>query len=64
MDILRGALGLVVLLLICYLLSANRKSINWVTVSVGVLMQIILAVLMLKVPFVRAMFQFIVNFLC
>ena len=62
MDILRGALGLVILLLICYLLSANRKSINWITVSVGVLMQLILAVLMLKVPFVRAMFQFIVNF--
>jgi len=61
-DILRGALGLVILLLICYLLSANRKSINWITVSVGVLMQLILAVLMLKVPFVRAMFQFIVNF--
>ena len=62
MDIFRGVLGLVFLLLICYLLSANRRAINWRTVLVGVGLQLILAILMLKVPFVRAIFQIIVNF--
>lgn len=47
-SILRGAIGMAVLLLIAYIFSANRKKINWKTVSVGILAQFILAVGILK----------------
>ncbi|MCB0633566.1 MAG: Na+ dependent nucleoside transporter, partial [Lewinella sp.] len=62
MSILRGVLGIVVLLGICYLLSSNRRNINWRLVGVGMAMQIILAVLILKVPFVRQIFDYISSF--
>jgi len=61
-SILRGALGVVVLLGICYLLSNNRKSINWKLVVSGVLLQVVLAILILKVPFIRKIFDFISSF--
>ncbi|MEZ4990167.1 MAG: nucleoside transporter C-terminal domain-containing protein [Saprospiraceae bacterium] len=61
-SILRGVLGIVVLLGICYLLSSNRRNINWRLVGVGMAMQIILAVLILKVPFVRQIFDYISSF--
>lgn len=58
-DIFRGLLGIVVMLGICYLLSNNRKAINWKLVGSGVLLQIILAILILKVPFIYAFFKII-----
>ncbi len=48
MDIVRGLLGIVVLLGICYLLSNNRKAINWKMVGIGLTIQIILAISILK----------------
>jgi len=47
-DLLRGVLGLVVILGIAFLLSNNRKKINWRTVGAGLSLQIILAVFILK----------------
>ncbi|RMF20102.1 MAG: Na+ dependent nucleoside transporter [Bacteroidetes bacterium] len=61
-DILRGTLGIVVLLGVCYALSANRKLINWRLVIGGMVMQIALAILILQVPFVRQVFDFIASF--
>ncbi|WP_431158932.1 nucleoside transporter C-terminal domain-containing protein [Winogradskyella poriferorum] len=55
----RGALGMIVLLLIAYLLSKNRKAINWRTVGFGLLAQLILAIGVLKVPFVQATFEWV-----
>ena len=49
-SFLRGLLGMFVLILISYLLSANRKAINWKTVILGLGAQIILAIGVLKVP--------------
>jgi CNT family concentrative nucleoside transporter len=43
-SFLRGVLGMVVVLGIAYLFSANRKGINWKTVRVGLTIQIILAI--------------------
>ncbi len=60
-DILRGFLGIAVMLGICYLLSSNRKGINWRLVGGGVLLQFILAILILKVPFVYGFFQAIAD---
>ncbi|MCA0133354.1 nucleoside transporter C-terminal domain-containing protein [Winogradskyella alexanderae] len=58
-SLLRGALGMLVLLLIAFLLSKNRKAINWRTVGFGLLAQLILAVGVLKVPFVQAAFEWV-----
>ena len=60
-DILRGSLGIVVLLGICYLLSNNRKAIDWRLVAGGIGLQIVLAILILKVPFIYSMFQYIAD---
>ncbi|MDX1477069.1 MAG: nucleoside transporter C-terminal domain-containing protein [Saprospiraceae bacterium] len=57
----RGALGIVVLLLLCYLLSNDRKNINWKLVIGGIGLQIVLAVLILKVPFVYDMFKWMAD---
>lgn len=59
MSLLRGGLGIVVLLGICYLLSNNKKAINWRLVGSGISLQIVLAVLILKVPYVNVVFDFI-----
>jgi len=47
-DILRGALGMIVLLSIAYAFSPNRKAINWKTVGYGLLAQLLLAIGILK----------------
>ena len=61
-NILRGLLGLVSMIAICYAFSSDRKSINWRLVGSGMLLQIVLALALLKVPFVRSVFQIIVDF--
>src|SRR5690606_13679214 len=48
---------------ICYLSSSSRSSVNRRLVDIGILLQIGLAFLMLRVPFVRAFFKLIVDFL-
>ena len=58
-SILRGLLGLFSLFLIGFLFSKNRKAIDWKLVGKGTLLQIILALLILKVPFVSGIFDFL-----
>ena len=58
-SFLRGVLGMFVLILISYILSANRKAINWRTVGLGLGSQIILAIGVLKVPFVQTFFEWV-----
>lgn len=58
-SLLRGVLGMVVLVLLSYLLSANRKAINWRTVGLGLGAQIILAIGVLKVSFVQSFFEWV-----
>lgn len=53
----RGALGMLVLLLIAYLFSANRKAINWKTVGIGLGIQLVLAIGILKIAFIREIFN-------
>ena len=59
LSILRGLLGLLALLAICYCFSKDRKNINWRLVGVGVLLQIVFAVLILKIPFITSCFEFV-----
>lgn len=42
-NIGRGTLGMIFLLLVCYLLSNNRRAINWKLVGIGVLAQVMFA---------------------
>ena len=58
----RGALGVAVLIGICYLLSANRRAVDWRMVGIGLLLQICLALAILKVPFVNSFFDIIAGF--
>ena len=58
-SLLRGLLGMFVLILISYLLSANKKAINWRTVVFGLGAQIILAVGVLKVTFIQDFFEWV-----
>jgi CNT family concentrative nucleoside transporter len=58
-SLLRGALGMSVLVLFAYAFSANKKAINWKTVGAGLSAQLILAIGILKVPFVKAIFEFV-----
>jgi CNT family concentrative nucleoside transporter len=58
-SILRGVLGMVSLLVIAYLFSSNRKAINWKTVGAGLSAQLLIAIGVLKVPFIQAIFEFV-----
>ncbi len=55
----RGILGMVALLLIAFLFSANRKAIKWRTVGIGLGIQISLGIGILTVPFIRQIFTFL-----
>lgn len=57
MDRFTGILGLVLILGIAYLMSNNRKAINYRTVGVGLALQFGLAVFILKVPIGQRIFQ-------
>ena len=56
-TLLRGALGMAVLILISFLFSSNRKAINWKTVGIGLSLQLLIAIGVLKVPFVQYAFE-------
>lgn len=58
-TLLRGLLGMLVLILIAYVFSSNRKAIAWKVVAYGLLIQIVLAIGVLQVPFIQAMFEFV-----
>ena len=55
----RGVLGMICLLVIAYLFSTNRKAINWKTIGIGLGAQLLLAIGVLKVPFVQKSFEFV-----
>lgn len=61
-SILRGILGVAVLVFICYLFSSNRKKISWRVVITGLLLQLVFAILVLKVTFVQRLFEICGNF--
>lgn len=56
-SILRGLLGMAVILGICYLLSSNRKAISWRVVTIGLVVQIILAFSILYIPAIQIFFE-------
>ncbi len=53
----RGALGMASLLLLAFLFSSNRRAINWKTVGVGLALQLVIAISVLKVPLIQLIFE-------
>lgn len=53
----RGVLGMVSLIIIAVLFSSNRKAINWKTVGVGLAFQLLIAIGVLKVGFIKSGFE-------
>ena len=58
-SIYRGLIGVVSILLIAYLLSNNKKNIDWKTILIGLGSQFIIAIGVIKVDFVRKFFEII-----
>ncbi|HAG44436.1 MAG TPA: NupC/NupG family nucleoside CNT transporter [Clostridium sp.] len=61
MDKIIGIFGLAIFILIAYLFSTNRKKVDWKLVTIGVVLQVIFALLVLKVPLGQKFFQFASN---
>lgn len=53
----RGALGMVSLLFIAFLFSSNRRAINWRTVGIGLAFQLLIAIGVLRVEFIKNAFE-------
>ncbi|OUW73382.1 MAG: Na+ dependent nucleoside transporter [Pelagibacteraceae bacterium TMED216] len=56
-SLTRGILGIVFLIFISYLLSNNRKAIPWKTVGIGLLIQVFIAIGVLKINFIKSVFE-------
>ena len=52
-------IGLIVMLLIAWLLSNNRRAIRWRVVVVGTVLQFVFALVILRTPWGRAFFQYV-----
>ncbi len=61
-SMVRGAIGMLTLLALAYAFSSNRKAISWKVVGIGLSIQLILAIGILYVPFVGAIFDTIGKF--
>ncbi|WP_417195846.1 NupC/NupG family nucleoside CNT transporter [Bizionia sp.] len=55
----RGILGMVTLIFVSFIFSSNRRAINWKTVGLGLALQLIIAIGVLKVGFIKGIFEFI-----
>lgn len=58
----RGFMGILILIFIAYALSANRRAIQWKTVGLGLGVQLIIAIGVLKIGWVTAIFETMGNF--
>lgn len=58
-SVLRGVLGIFVLLSLSWIFSADRKAINYALVAKGLSLQLVIALLVLKVEQVRVIISFV-----
>jgi len=58
-KIFRGILGLLSLIFLAFIFSKNKRNINWSLVTKGLLIQFFLALMILKVPIVQNVFEWI-----
>lgn len=62
MGIFRGLLGLIILISIAFLFSKHKKRINWRLVVSGIVIQLILGLLVFKVPIFASIFGIFASF--
>ncbi|TBW30290.1 NupC/NupG family nucleoside CNT transporter [Gramella sp. KN1008] len=58
-SIFRGVIGMMLLILIAFIFSSNRKAVNWKTVGLGLTAQLLLAIGVLKITVVQKVFEFV-----
>ncbi len=58
-SVVRGFIGILLLVAIAYVFSSNRKAVSWSVVAKGLAIQIFLAIAILKVPFIQHFFEII-----
>src|SRR5690606_34059085 len=56
MEYFRGILGIIALLGVAFIFSANKKAVDWRLVGVGILIQVFFGFLITKVGFVANLF--------
>lgn len=56
-SLIRGLFGLIVLLGLGFLISSKRRAINWRVIGMGLAVQFLIAIIVLKVPF----FQYVIE---
>ena len=56
-----GILGIILILVFCYMISNNKKNINYRTIIVGLVLQFILAFFILKTNIGQAIFKYLGN---
>ena len=61
-SLLRGLVGMFVLIMIAYALSNNRKKIPWRVVGLGLLAQLIIAIGVIKILWIKIFFEYISSF--
>ena len=60
-TLLRGIIGIIFVLGVCYLLSSNKSKVKWNIVLKGLLIQFIFAICILKIPVIEYVFNGISN---
>ena len=60
-TLLRGIIGIIFVLGVCYLLSSNKSKVKWNIVLKGLLIQFIFAICILKIPVIENIFNGVSN---
>jgi len=60
-TLLRGIIGIIFVLSVCYLLSSNKSKVKWNIVLKGLLIQFIFAICILKIPVIEYVFNGVSN---
>ncbi len=58
-GVLKGFLGMAIIIFVSWIFSINRRAINWGVVLKGILIQIILAFSILYIPIVQSLFELV-----
>lgn len=58
MDYLRGLLGIIFIIAIAYLLSGNRRAVDWRLVLIGITIQLLIGLIIGKVEFAQVAFSY------
>ena len=58
-SILKGLMGMIVLVFIAFIFSSDRKAISWKVVGIGLAIQVVMAICILWIPAVQVFFEIV-----